>query len=55
MFFSTLFGIVEALRIDLQHGDDNVEVHFVTGGAPLPQLHESQRVAELRVPERTRK
>ena len=54
MFVSSLLEIVEVL-LDLQHGDDNVEVHFVTGGAPLPQLHESQKVAELRVPERTRK
>ena len=52
-------------RIDHQHDDDNVEVHFKTGrllpdseclhaSAPL-QLVEPESVAELRVPELPRK
>ena len=34
-FVSTLLEIVEILRMDLQHDDDNIEVHFLTGRVPL--------------------
>ena len=62
---STLLEIVETHRIDLEPEHDNVEVHFKTGRVLLlgeclaasspPWLLESQSVAELRVPELTRK
>ena len=35
MFVSTLFEIVQILRIDLQHDDDNIEVHFFIGRMPI--------------------
>ena len=57
---SNLLEIVEVHRIDPQHDDDNVEVHFLTWRLPLNcecvsassllQL-ETVSVSELRVPE----
>ena len=32
---STLFEVVEILRIDLQHDGDDIEVHFLTWRVPL--------------------
>ena len=32
---SILLEIVEILQIDLQHHDDNIEVHFLSGRVPL--------------------
>ena len=32
---STLLEIVDILRIDLQHDDDNIEIHFFTGRVPV--------------------
>ena len=62
---STLLEIVETHQIDLELEHDNVEVHFKTGRVLLlgeclaasspPWLLESQSVAELRMPELTRK
>ena len=34
-FVSTLLEIVEILRVDLQHDDDNMAVHFIAGRVTL--------------------
>ena len=64
-FVSTPFEVVEIQRIDLQHEDDSVEVHFSTGkvhlhcervsASSLLQLLEPESVTELPVRGRTRK
>ena len=62
---SILLQIVDIHQIDLQHEDGTVEVHFPTervhlrcerlSASSLLQILEAESVAELRVPELTRK